>query len=49
MRSSALIARVAQEVVAHGSQANQEVDPVVEVEMYVSKVKCDFGCQNSIT
>ena len=44
MRSSALIARVAQEVVAHGSQANQEVDPVVEVEMFVSKVNCDFGC-----
>ena len=44
MRSSALIARVAQEVAAHGSQANQVGDPVVEVEMYVSKVNCHFGC-----
>ena len=44
MRSSALIARVAQEVVAQGSQANRVVGPVVEVEMFVSKVNCDFGC-----
>ena len=48
MHSSALIARVAQEVVAHGSQANQVVGPAVEVEMSVSKVICDFWCQNSI-
>ena len=48
MRSSALIARVAQEVVAQGSQANQVVGPAVEVEMSVSKVNCDFWCQNSI-
>ena len=49
MHSSALIARVVQEVAAQGSQAKQVVSTVVEGKMFVSKVNCHFGYENSVT